>query len=242
MHRLNRLAAILRWTMLTLTVALIVVLVCSTALAWRRPYPDGPAGVAFLIGLFGPGIVWPACVLIAGAGVGALGLAAARPELRTRGTGAAVLLAIVGLHAAWVAGVRPPVSRTGVFAGEFVYGHMGFRPDFFVPCQEPARPLPRGADLLKGAMEPGMPILAAVDVPERGWHGAHPRRWPATESDSHGTRHWLVRVRGRLTGPAQYGTPALMQYRLDVDTVLEVSPKRTFQDECGVYDPPPGPP
>jgi hypothetical protein len=72
-------------------------------------------------------------------------------------------------------------------------------------------------------------------VPDAGWHGSHPDRWPSTTPDVHGTQSWLARVRGRLVGPGQYGTPALMQYRLEVDGVLRVAPMRWRQNQCGVY-------
>jgi hypothetical protein len=126
-----------------------------------------------------------------------------------------------------------------VFHGEFVYGHQGFRPDYLRPCQDPRRPLSRGADLVGGALPHDFPVLAAVDVPRDGWHGSHPRNWPPTQSDGHGVQSWRVRVRGTLTGPGQYGRPALMHYRLEIDSVLAVAPDERPVDECGVPRPPP---
>lgn len=242
MRWLKRLPAALTGAIVGMSTLLILVLAGSVGLGW---YPaEHPAfPFALLLGAHGAGLAWPLSALIVAAMLGLLALGGVHPELRTRRRGSALLLGATALHAAWLFGIRPPTSRTGVFHGKFVYGHYGFRPDFLGFCDDPARPLPRGSNLVRRAMPAeDLPVLMAVHVPEDGWHGSHPRDWPETQSDSHGSRYWLVRVRGTLKGPGQYGRPALMQYRLDVDSVLSVSPRRIFQDECGVYDGPTEPP
>jgi hypothetical protein len=239
MRWLNRTPAMLTGAIVAMSILLLLVLAGSVAL-WR--YNDGPPlvqGLGTIFGLLGAGMAWPLSALIAAAMLLLLALAGVHTELRTRRRGTALLLGAAALHAAWLFGIRPPGSRTGVFEGQYVYGHLGIRPDLFIPCQDASRPLAAGADLLRGAMEPGMRVMAAVHLPESGWHGSHPRDWPSTDSDIHGTQYWLVRVRGRLVGPGQYGWPPALQYRLKVDSVLSVASKRMFQDECGVDDPPP---
>lgn len=239
MRWLNRLAAGLAGAITGMSIFLILILAGSVGLA-RFDVHHGAFLWAMLFGGHAAGLAWPLFALIAAAMLVLLAIATRRREMRTVRRGAALLLGAVALLAAWRFGIRPPAERTGVFSGTFVYGHLGFRPDYLALCDDPAHPLPRGADLVKGAMEPGEPLLAAaIHVPEEGWHGSHPQDWPSTESDSHGTRYWLVRMRGTLRGPAQYGRPALMQYRLEVDSVVSVGRSRIFQDECGVYDPPP---
>lgn len=238
MRWLNRLAAGLAGAITAMSIFLILVLAGSVGLVGFRAN-HGAFPWAMLFGGYGARLAWPLSALVAAAMLVLLALALVRRDMRTHRRGSAVLLGATALHAAWLFGIRPPAERTGVFTGKFLYGHYGFRPDLFILCEDPARPLPRGADLVKGAMGPDFPVLAAVYVPEDGWHGSHPRQWPSTQSDSHGTQYWQLRVRGTLRGPAQYGRPALMQYRLEVDSVLGVSPSRIFQDECGVYDPPP---
>ena len=239
MRWLNRVAAGLAGAITGMSIFLILILAGSVGLA-RFDVRHSAFFPSMVFGGFAAGLAWPLFALVAASMLVLLAPAMVRRELRTPRRGAALLLGATALHAAWLFGIRPPGERTGVFHGGFVYGHYGFRPDYFTPCEDPARPLPRGADLVKGAMEPGAPLLAAaVYLPEDVWHGSHPRNWPPTQSDSHGTRYWLVRVRGTLKGPGQYGRPALMQYRLDVDSVLSVAPRRMFQDECGLYDPPP---
>lgn len=239
MRWLNRLAATLTGAINGMSIFLILILAGSVGLRWYDGNDRGFHG-ALLFGGYAAGLAWPLFAGIVAAMLVLLALGGARRELRTPRRGSALLLGAIALHAAWLFGIRPPATRTGVFHGEFVYGHYGFRPDYFIPCQNPARPLPRGPDLMRGVMEEEHPVMAAVYVPNTGWRGSHPRRWPSTYSDVHGTRQWLVRVRGTVSGPAQYGTPALMQYRLRVDSVLSVAPSRMYQDECGVYAPPPG--
>ena len=239
MRWLNRLAAVLTVAINGMSIFLVLILAGSVGLSWYGATQRAPFA-AMLFGGFAAGLAWPLFAGIAAAMLALLALGVARRALRTPRRGSALLLGAIALHAAWLFGIRPPGTRTGVFHGQFYFGHYGFRPDFLMPCQDPARPLPRGADLVRSAMEPHSLLLVAVPVPKAGWHGSHPRNWPRTRSDSHGTQSWQVRVRGTLTGPAQYGTPALMQYRLQVDSVLSVAPSRMFQDECGVYDPPPG--
>ncbi len=239
MRRLNRLAAGLAGAITAMSILLILILAGSIGLA-RFDVHHAAFFLSMVFGAYAAGLAWPLFALVAAAMLALLALAIARREVRTPRRGAAVRLGAIALHAAWLIGIRPPGERTGVFEGGFVYGHYGFRPDYFIPCQDPARPLPPGADLVKGARPADFPLVAAVYLPEDGWHGSHPRNWPSTQSDSHGTQYWLVRVRGTLRGPGQYGRPALMQYRLDVDSVLSVAPRRLFQDECGVDDPPPG--
>ncbi|HEY0016385.1 MAG TPA: hypothetical protein VGC13_08705 [Longimicrobium sp.] len=238
MRWLNRLAAGLAGAITGMSILLVLILAGSVGLAWFDA-DHGAFPWALLLGGFGAGLAWPLFALITAAMLVLLVAAGVRAALRTTRRGSALLLGATALHAAWLFGIRPPAERTGVFTGKFVYGHMGFRPDYLHLCDDPTRPLPRGSDLVKGALPVDFPLLAAIYLPEDGWHGSHPRDWPSTESDSHGTRHWLVRMRGTLKGPGQYGRPGLMPYRLDVDSVVSVGRSRMFQDECGVYDPPP---
>lgn len=239
MRGLNPLAAGLTGAIAGMSIFLILILAGSVGLA-RLDAGHDAFPWAMLFGGFGAALAWPLFALVAASMLGLLALVIGWRATRTGRRGAALLLGAVALFAGYRFGIRPPAERTGVFRGQFVYGHLGFRPDYFSPCEDPARPLPRGADLVKGAMEPGAPLLAAaVYLSDQGWNGSHPRNWPATRSDSHGTQTWLVRVRGTLKGPGQYGRPALMQYRLEIDSVLSVAPTRLYQDECGVDHPPP---
>jgi hypothetical protein len=234
MRWLNRLAAGLTGSITAMSMLLILILAGSVALALPPSHDLFPW--ALLLGGVGARLVWPLFALIVAAMAALLVAAGVCAELRTPRRGSALLLGVVALHAAWLFGIRPPGVRTGVFEGRFVYGHMGFRPDYLSFCEDPANPLPRGADLVSHVLESEPPPMAAIHVPDAGWHGSHPDRWPFTTSDSHGTQSWLVRVRGKLIGPGQYGVPALMQYRLKVDSVLSVAPLIWRQDECGVYD------
>ncbi|MBW3570837.1 MAG: hypothetical protein KY467_07010 [Gemmatimonadetes bacterium] len=238
MRWLNGLAAVLTGAIYGMSIFLILILAGSIGLAWYDHSEPAYFG-AMLLGGYGAALAWPLFGLIVSAMLVLLALAIPWRELRTPRRGSALLMGAIALHAAWLFGVGPPASRTGVFVGKFVYGHYGFRPDYFIPCEDPGRPLPRGSNLVQGALPGDFPLTAAVNVTEKGWRGSHPRDWPPTQSDSHGTQYWLVRVRGTLQGPGQYGRPALMQYLLKVDTVLSVAPIRPFQDACGVYDPPP---
>jgi hypothetical protein len=238
MRWLNRLAATLTGMITGMSIFLILILAGSVGL-WRYDRADDLFLGAMVFGGYASGLAWPLFAGIVAAMVVVLSLGLAVRRLRTPRRGAALLLGAAALHTAWLFGIRPPAERTGVFEGTFVYGHYDLRPDFLIPCEDPARPLPRGADLVKGATSEDL-LLVAVEVPENGWHGSHPRHWPSTYSDVHSTRYWRVRVRGSLKGPGQYGRPALMQYRLDVDSVLRVARRGTFQDECGVNNPPPG--
>jgi hypothetical protein len=236
---LNRLAATLTGAIAGMSVLLILILAGSVGLAWFGAN-DPAFPWAMIFGGFGAALAWPLSALIAGAMLVLLSIAIVGRGIGTPRRGSALLLGAAALHAAWLFGIRPPGERTGVFQGKFVYGHYGFRPDYLALCQYPDRPLPRGADLVKGALPSDFPVTAAIYLPDEGWRGSHPRKWPDTQSDSHGTQTWLVRVRGTLRGPAQYGRPALMQYRLEVDSVLGVAPSRIFQDECGVDHSPRG--
>lgn len=238
MRWLNRMAAGLTGAVAGMSIFLILILAGSVGLGWFD-VNHGAFPWAMLFGGVAAGLAWPLFALIAAAMLALLAIAILRREMRTGWRASALLLGAAALHAAWEFGIRPPGERNGVFQGMFVYGHLGFRPDFLGICEDPASPLPRGADLVRGAMEEEMPVMAAIHLPDEGWRGSHPREWPETRSDVHGTQYWLVRVRGRLTGPGQYGRPALMQYRLDVDSVLSVAPMRIFQDECGVDRTPP---
>lgn len=239
MRWLNRLAAGLTGAITGMSIFLILILAGSVGLA-RYDVSQNAFYGAMLFGGYAAGLAWPLFALVVASMAALLVAAGVCVELRTLRRGSALLLGATALHAAWLFGIRPPAHRTGVFSGTFVYGHLGFRPDYLHLCEDPSRPLPRGADLVKGALEPGARMLmAAIHLPEDGWHGSHPRDWPSTQSDSHGTRYWLVRMRGTLKGPGQYGRPGLMQYRLEVDSVVSVARSRIFQDECGVYDQPP---
>jgi hypothetical protein len=120
--------------------------------------------------------------------------------------GTALAIGTVAWAAAWSTGIRPPASRTGA--------RLGFD----------ARD--------GGELSP----MADVRLPRSGWNGVQPARWPGTYTDFHHTRSYLLRVRGRLTGPGHYGWPPVMQYRLRVDSILEVIPRpagpEAFQTLC----------
>lgn len=239
MRGLKRVAALLTAAITVMSVLLILVL-AGAAVLDRVEQPRGfGAGFGQIFGFFGAGLAWPLFALVGAAMLGLLALGAARPGLQSSRRGAALILGAAALHGAWSMGVRPPASRTGEFLGTYVHGSVSLEPDFLVPCQDPAHPLPRGAELPIGPRDREIPVMAAIRLPEQGWHGSHPRDWPDSWSDVHGTQYWLVRVRGTLVGPGQYGWPPVMHYRLRVDSVLSVRPDRMFQDECGVYDPPP---
>ncbi|HEU4885533.1 MAG TPA: hypothetical protein VFT45_25035 [Longimicrobium sp.] len=240
MRWVNRLAAFLTGAIAGMSIFLILILAGSVGLA--RFDPEHPAfGWALLFGAHGAGLAWPLFAFAAASMLGLLALGIVRREMWTARRGVVVVLGVLALSAGWRFGIRPPGGRTGVFQGKFVHGHYEFRPDYLALCQDPGRPLPRGADLVQGALPSDFPVAAAVYVPEQGWSGSHPRNWPSTRSDSHGTLYWQVRLRGTLKGPGQYGRPALMPYRLEVDSVLSVAPSRIFQDECGVDHSPPEP-
>jgi len=237
MRWLNRLATTL--TLALTGMSLLLMLILAGAASLRRD--DLPERVEAFGRLFahGAGLAWPLFALLAIAMVALLAIAGGRAEVRSRRRGSALLLAAIALHAAWLVGIRPPTSRDGVFLGTFVYGHYGVRPEMLLICADSTGPLPRGPELVLGAEEYELPVTAATHLPDAGWAGSHPRDWPRTYSDSHGAQSWLVRLRGRLTGPGHYGWPPALHYRLEVDSVVSVSVDRPFQDECGVHDPPP---
>jgi hypothetical protein len=229
----RRVAAALTLTIAVLGLVLILVLAGSAALVRDAPGPERFTGFAHTFGGYGAGLAWPAFALLSVALAGALLVAALRPDLRSGPRAFAVALGAAAWIAAAVEGVRPPTSRTGVFTGSLVYGTV-LHPDAFVPCIDPARPLPRGVELGFGRVQ-DLPLWALVRVPEKGWHGSHPGDWPHRPSDSHGGLYFTVRVRGTLTGPGNYGTPAGFQYRLRIDSVLYTSPQYSgdVDQACG---------
>jgi hypothetical protein len=236
---LNLVAALLTAAITAMGILLILVLAGGAVIDREKQIPERIAEVGKIFGFFGAGLAWPLFALVAAAMLGLLALGAVRGELQSPRRGAALMLGAVALHAAWLLGLRPPAARTGEFLGTYVHGSLSLKPDLLIPCQDPAHPLPRGMELPLGPRDPEIPVMAAIRLPDEGWHGSHPRNWPDSWSDVHGTQYWLVRVRGTLIGPGQYGWPPAMHYRLRVDSVLSVRPDRMFQDECGVYDPPP---
>lgn len=237
-RQLNRVAAILTGAIAGMSILLVLVLAGGAAIEGEDQIPEFVYGLGGTFGTWGAGLAWPLFALVAGAMLGLLALGAVRGKLQSPRRGAALLLGAVALNLAWLTGVRPPASRTGEFLGTYVHGWLSVRHDVLIPCQDPAHPWPRGTELPLGPRDTEVPLMAAIHLPEEGWHGSHPRNWPRSWSDIHGTQYWLVRVRGTLVGPGQYGWPPLMHYRLRVDSVLSVRPDRMFQDECGVYDPP----
>jgi hypothetical protein len=237
MRWLNRAAAVLTGGIVTMSTLLILVLAGSASLWWRKQLPPmvGALGWTFS---FGAGLAWPLIALTAAAMAALLALGAFRPGLQSPRRGSALLLGALALHAAWLTGIRPPAARTIVLTGLYVHGPLAFRHDFLIPCDDPAHPLPRGPELWIGPETSEVPLMAGIRLPQRGWHGSHPRNWPDSWSDVHGVQYWLVRVRGTLIGPGHYAWPPAQQYRLEVDSVLTVAPRGMFQDECGVDDPP----
>jgi hypothetical protein len=230
----RRVATGLTLAIAVLSLVLILVLAGSAALALDEPGPERYMGFGYIFGGYGAGLAWPAFALLSVALAGAGLVAALRPDLRSGRRAAAVALGAAAWIAAAAEGVRPPTSRTGVFTGELVYG-TNMHPDLFVPCRDPARPLPRGAELGVGRAQQ-MPLMALVRIPEKGWHGSHPRDWPSTGSDSHGGLYFTLRVRGTLTGPGNYGIPPAYQYRLRVDSILHAAPRHPADDRpCEIY-------
>jgi hypothetical protein len=210
---------------------LILVLAGSAALVRDAQDPE-ITGFGYTFGGYGAGLAWPIFALLSAALPGAALVAALRPDLRSGRRALAVAMGAAAWIAAAVEGVRPPTSRTGVFTGGYVHG-TPLHPDAFIPCMDPARPLPRGVELGFGRVQ-DLPLWALVRVPEKGWHGSHPGDWPNTVSDSHGGLYFTVRVRGTLTGPGNYGIPAGFQYRLRIDSVLYTQPRHMGDDPaCG---------
>lgn len=230
----RRVAAFLVICIEALSLLLMLVLAGSAALVLREGSPQWVEGFGTIFGGLGAGLAWPVFALLTAALAGAGLVAALRPDLRSGRRAFAVALGAAAWIAAVVEGVRPPVARTGVFAGELVYGTL-IHPDAFVPCVDPARPLPRGVELGFGRVQ-DIPLWALVHVPDEGWHGSHPRDWPSTTSNSHGGRYFTLRVRGTLTGPGNYGFPPAFQYRLRIDSILYVAPRHPADDPpCEIY-------
>lgn len=232
--RIRRAAAFLMITLVALSLVLMLVLGGSAALRPRGQAPPWLEKFGHTFGGYGAGLAWPVFALLTVALAGAALALALRPDLRSRRLAFTLALGTAAWIAAVVMGVRPPTSRTGVFAGELVYGTV-MHPDVFLPCIDPARPLPRGPALGFRRVQ-HIPLLALVNIPERGWNGSHPRDWPSTVSDSHGGLYFSVRVHGTLTGPGNYGIPAAFEYRLRIDSVLQVVPRHPADDRpCETY-------
>jgi hypothetical protein len=217
-----------------LSLVLMLVLAGSAALVLRDRVPKWVEGFGNIFGGLGAGLAWPVFALLSVALAGALLVAALRPDLRSGRRAFAVVLGAAAWIAAVVEGVRPPTSRTGVFTGELVYRTL-LHADAFIPCIDPARPLPRGVELGFGRVQ-DIPLWALVRIPDEGWHGSHPRDWPHTVSNSHGGLYFTLRVRGTLTGPGNYGFPPGFQYRLRIDSILHVAPQHPADDPpCATY-------
>jgi hypothetical protein len=230
----RRVAAFLVLAIEALSLLLMLVLAGSALLGLRERIPKWVEGFARTFGGLGTGLVWPLFALLSVALAGAVLVAALRPDLRSGRRAFTVALGVAAWIAAVVDGVRPPMSRTGVFTGEYAYS-TAMHPDLFIPCRDPARPLSRGAGLGLRHIQDG-PLMAVVQVPGRGWHGSHPGNWPSTTSDSHGGLYFTVRVRGTLTGPGNYGFPPAFPYRLRIDSVLHVAPRHPADDRpCETY-------
>lgn len=230
----RRVATFLVVTIDALSLVLVLVLAGSAALVLRGEVPEQVEGFAHTFGGYGAGLAWPVLALLSFALAGAGLVAALRPDLRSGRRAITLALGAAAWTAAVVQGVRPPASRSGVFTGELVYG-TPLHPDAFIPCRDPARPLPRGVELGFGRIQ-DIPIWALVRIPGQGWHGNHPRDWPNSVSDSHGGLYFTLRVRGTLTGPGNYGFPPAFQYRLRIDSILQVEPRHPADDRpCDVY-------
>jgi hypothetical protein len=185
-------------------------------------------GLAFLL-LHGAGLIVPIAVLLIVLLAAASFILFAQPSLRSCPLALGCALAVATLFGIWHRGVPLPQTRTGEFSGRYILNPLCCRSDIFVPNQDPNDPLSRGAEL--GApFDQDVPILAAVRVPKHGWYGSHPSQWPATYSDSHGAQSFCILVRGRLTGPGQYGWPPVLQYRLSIDSVIGTAPRLSGED------------
>ena len=222
---LARILIVMLWVLSLLVLATLVGAVLMEAYT-RISSPL--QGLAFLL-LHGAGLVVPVAVLLIVLVAAASLLWFAQPSLRSWSLALGCALAVAALFGSWHQGIRLPQARTGEFAGRYILNPLCCRSDIFVPIQDPNHPLPRGAEL--GApFEQDVPILAAVRVPKRGWYGSHPSQWTATYSDSHGAQSFCIRIRGRLTGPGQYGWPPALQYRLSIDSVIDIAPRRSGED------------
>jgi hypothetical protein len=194
-----------------------------------------PAMRALLaLGLFASPAVLPLSVLSLASGVSTVTM------LRRMDRGRRLRLGGVGLFCLTVpvlaiaAGVRWPSATAGTFTGEYFDGPLNFEPDLFLLCDVPGQPLlARGAELGSGVLPREIDVLgAAVEPPSDGWPGGGPNQWPSVVSDSHGTQGYHVTVRGRMVGPGNYGWPPYATYRLEVDTVLSVTPLHPMDARC----------
>ena len=232
MRWLNRLAAGLTGAISGMSIFLVLILAGAVANRWRGDVSQFGQDWGLVFGGYAAGLAWPLSALIAAAMLALLVIAGVGAKLRTPRRGSALLLGATALHAAWLFGIRPPASRPVVFLGKYVHGDWNQATDYFFPCEDPGRRLPRGADLTRPLIESdGLRI--SVPLPDSGWAGSHPRHWPSSVSNSHGTQYWLVRLRGTITGPGHYGRPPIMHYRMRVDSVLSVAPMYEWEDECG---------
>lgn len=221
---IRRAADVLTVAIEALGLLLMLILAGSAALPYLDTLPGVVDGFARVFGGWGVWLAWPLLALLCVSVASVIGAAAIWPRLRSGRRTVAVVLGASACVAAVVEGVRPPVSRTGVFTGGFVYGTV-MHPDIFIPCSDTAPSLPRGGGLGFEQIQE-LPLMALIRVPERGWHGSHPRDWPHTVSDSHGGLYYTIRVRGTLTGPGNYGSPPAIQYRMRIDSVLSTTPRR----------------
>lgn len=225
----RRLASILTWIIAPLSLFLLLVVV-PALLAQAPGASDFVRNLADSATL-GAGRVWAASVLVAIALTIQSGLMVLWSSLRSWGRATVLALGALAIGATWAAGVRPPTTREGVFRGTYAVHPLDFSADMFFPCEDPAKPLPRGAQLGWAGSRDTF-LVVAVRPPGRGWHGSHPSDWPDTYSDVHGVKYYLVQLRGRLTGPGQYGWPPAAQYKLKVDSVVSMRPRSRRQREC----------
>ncbi len=187
-------------------------------------------GLGYLL-MHGAGLALALAVLLLIALAASLLLMIVRPALRSRRLTVTCVFGCGVLLWAWTAGVRLPQVHTGEFTGRYVLHPLCCRSDIFIPTGNLVHRLRRGAALGQPQeWRTEVPIIAAVSRPRRGWRGGAPESWPATYSDSHGAQSFCVRVRGRLTGPGQYGWPPVLQYRLRVDSVVRTAARLPGED------------
>ena len=210
----------LHWAVALLCAALCVIMGAGTV---YTQFPDAPrlvlSPVAFVLGA--AGLVFPGLVLLLVCSALSLFFALASGDERSRSFRVGLLSAATFLFA-WQSGIRIPYSRTAVFTGSYVHHPQDFHQDIFVPTPDSAKPLPFGARLFWGGARArevkGFPPIAAVFVPPEGWHGSHPRNWPAgaRDPDARPTR----RLRWRATATTRGGGEGYERRRDDAAAEL----------------------
>jgi hypothetical protein len=208
-----------------LSAVLILILLGSAALQGVDTVPNRFVASALALGLYATSAAWPVFVTLIVVLVTATTFEITRVKIE-RWRWMIIVIGAATVVWAWSEGIRRPLTHEGIFVGEYILSPLNFEPDLFLPCEEGKYGLPRGAELGHGALGGiEVPIMAAVDVPNSGWHGVRPTEWPDTFSDSHGAQYFFVRMKGKMIGPGNYGSPPYAHYKFQVDSVLSTSPR-----------------